>query len=224
MGRIKQALTRKLGPLPAWAWAGVLLGAVLVYRRYTGGGRALVNNTGTPTDNTSAPDRQEPVVLSPGESVYDPNTGQLLGGGPAGGDGADDGGTESLNGGQDAASAGGSFALIQRLRPKKVKTRAARHRKGHKTPRAQATRHARKHPKKAHPVNVAHAHAARSRGGTVKTRALAQPKPTRQRPTHKVVSRAVRNRPAPARHVHPETQRVHEQRQPHTRRQRSRRR
>lgn len=69
--KISNALTRKIGPLPAWAW---LLGLALVlyyYRKMKGGSSSSLS--------TTAPqDTQSPVTLEPGESVYDPNTGELL--------------------------------------------------------------------------------------------------------------------------------------------------
>lgn len=37
MSRIKGALTRKLGPLPAWVWLTIAGGAILLYRRWSGG-------------------------------------------------------------------------------------------------------------------------------------------------------------------------------------------
>lgn len=89
MTKLKQSLTRKIGPLPLWAW-GIIAGvAIYVYRSR----QALASGAGTPasTDaNTPGISDQtgsgggsgEPVTLGPGESVYDPNTGQLIGASP----------------------------------------------------------------------------------------------------------------------------------------------
>lgn len=46
---VKEAATRKLGPLPVWAWAGVVGGAVIVSRMLRGGGgSAPAVESGTP--------------------------------------------------------------------------------------------------------------------------------------------------------------------------------
>lgn len=80
---IRAALTRKFGPLPAWAWLTIFAGAVYLWRRRSGGGvAAATQDTGTSGD-TSAPEPQEPITLGPGESAYNPNTGQLVTGSPA---------------------------------------------------------------------------------------------------------------------------------------------
>lgn len=82
MNRIKGALTRKLGPLPAWIWLGLFTVAVIVYRARANNGINPVNvsdDTPTPTDAVS---KGDPVTLQPGESVYDPNTGAVSGGAP----------------------------------------------------------------------------------------------------------------------------------------------
>lgn len=73
MSKIGDALKRKWGPLPAWVW---LLGGGLIYyfyRRYS----SVSSGTGTGSVAPAAPTPQAPVVLSPGESVYDPNSGAL---------------------------------------------------------------------------------------------------------------------------------------------------
>jgi hypothetical protein len=78
---IRTALTRKLGPIPAWAWLTALAGAVYLWRRRAGGAAAATATDTSGTD-TTPPDTQDPVTLQPGESVYNPNTGQLIGTSP----------------------------------------------------------------------------------------------------------------------------------------------
>lgn len=82
LNQIKTRLTNKLGPLPVWAWAAITGAAIYVYRVRKGTAAALVDNTGIPTDTTTAATPRDPVTLQPGEQVYDPNTGQLVGAGP----------------------------------------------------------------------------------------------------------------------------------------------
>lgn len=85
MSEIRNALSRKFGPLPAWAWAAIGLAAVFAYRSLRGEYAPGATTGGTGTDGSAdftPPERQEPVTLQPGESVYDPNTGQLVGTAP----------------------------------------------------------------------------------------------------------------------------------------------
>lgn len=51
------AVTRKLGPLPVWAWAGVIVIGFLLYRHFRGGGSsaAAPTATGATTDQTYVP-------------------------------------------------------------------------------------------------------------------------------------------------------------------------
>jgi hypothetical protein len=76
LSEIKAALTRKLGPLPVWAWALIAGAAIFVYRSRRGGA-ANVPAAVSPdiTDQTAG--LKDPLTLQPGESAYDPNTGQL---------------------------------------------------------------------------------------------------------------------------------------------------
>lgn len=79
---IRTALTRKFGPLPAWAWLTITAAAVYFYRSRNGGGTAAAaaaTSDATPADPSTP---QDPVTLGPGESVYNPNTGQLIGTSP----------------------------------------------------------------------------------------------------------------------------------------------
>lgn len=78
MSDLKGALTRKFGPLPAWAWLAITA-VSLYFWRSRGGGGGGVTSTGTgDTTAPEAPEPRDPITLSPGESVYDPNTGQLV--------------------------------------------------------------------------------------------------------------------------------------------------
>lgn len=45
---VKESATRKIGPLPVWAWAGVVAGAVIIARRMRGGGGGSTVTAGTP--------------------------------------------------------------------------------------------------------------------------------------------------------------------------------
>ncbi len=77
LNNVKNALTRKLGPLPAWAWLGILAVSVYLFRRSRGGTPTIA----TSDADTTSPDATaaaEPVVLQPGESAYNPATGQLV--------------------------------------------------------------------------------------------------------------------------------------------------
>jgi len=97
--RVGASLKRKLGPLPVWAWAILAGGAVYLYRRQAGGGGSSSSgDASTPLD---------PITLAPGDRVYDPNSGQLLGGGDGGGSGGGDGGG-SGGGGDGGGDGGGS--------------------------------------------------------------------------------------------------------------------
>lgn len=83
-------LTKKVGPLPLWAWA--LIGGVLLYvirQRLSGGGSSSGTNSTAATQaeaqlvqaegEAAAGMLQSQSILTPGESVYDPNSGLLLG-------------------------------------------------------------------------------------------------------------------------------------------------
>lgn len=45
---VKESATRKIGPLPVWAWAGVVAGAVIIARRMRGSGGGTTVTAGTP--------------------------------------------------------------------------------------------------------------------------------------------------------------------------------
>lgn len=84
--KVRESLTRKLGPLPVWAWALMLGAGIFLYRtargQYTAGGGADASTSEPP----ESPEPQEPFTVGPGESVFDPNTGQLVHGSPDQGD------------------------------------------------------------------------------------------------------------------------------------------
>jgi len=82
---IGASLTRKLGPLPVWAWALIVFAGVWYYRNKT----SQESGTGTGSVTPTPPTPQDQTVLQPGESVYDPNTGLMStapGGDTTGGD------------------------------------------------------------------------------------------------------------------------------------------
>jgi hypothetical protein len=94
MSGVGNALKRKFGPLPAWAWAVIAGGALYLYRHNAALGASSSSNVPAAvapdlSDQTAGP--QSPVTLAPGESVYDPATGQLLTPGDTGAGGGDDG-------------------------------------------------------------------------------------------------------------------------------------
>lgn len=76
---IGNSLKRKLGPLPVWAWA-VIAGIALYVIRSRQAPSAQAVSAAQQQNQSDIPP-QAPVVLSPGESVYDPNTGYMSGGG-----------------------------------------------------------------------------------------------------------------------------------------------
>jgi hypothetical protein len=75
MNKVSSALTRKFGPLPAWAWATIIFAGIYYYRKKLGGGTVSGTGTGSVTPTPTTP--QPGTVLQPGESLYDPNTGAL---------------------------------------------------------------------------------------------------------------------------------------------------
>ena len=88
-GGVGASLKRKVGPLPVWGWA-ILAGVILYYVRNRGAGSAtaaVAQQQASTTDQQP----QSPVVLAPGETVYDPNTGYLSGGSGGGGNNINNG-------------------------------------------------------------------------------------------------------------------------------------
>lgn len=95
VSNVRAALTRKFGPLPVWAWAFLAGGAIFLYRSMHGQYAANSAATGTDTSGSasdgSGSTAADPVTLSPGESVYNPATGQLVSTAPEQQPGADPG-------------------------------------------------------------------------------------------------------------------------------------
>lgn len=81
LSRVREALTRKFGPLPAWAWAILAAAGIFIWRSRTGQYAAVTAAEGD-GEVPEAREPREPVSLSPGESVYDPETGNLVGTAP----------------------------------------------------------------------------------------------------------------------------------------------
>lgn len=85
LNRIRESLTRKLGPLPVWAWALIAGAGLYVYRMRQSGGAV---DTASTTDTTGAEVAdQSPTVLQPGESALTPGGGLVTA--PGGGTGAE---------------------------------------------------------------------------------------------------------------------------------------
>lgn len=82
MNKVKEALTRKLGPFPAWVW--LVLFAALYYYYEKRKSTSSVTGTGTGSVAPAATTPQAPLLVPSGDQVYDPNTGALLGGDPTG--------------------------------------------------------------------------------------------------------------------------------------------
>ena len=102
MNKIGDSLKRKIGPLPAWAWI-LMLGVGIWYYRNKLSKGAMVSGTGTgsvgPASNAGPP-----VVVGPGEGVYDPGTG-ILSTNPGGGGGG--GNSNNTSTGGDGTGLGG---------------------------------------------------------------------------------------------------------------------
>jgi hypothetical protein len=121
MNKVTNALKRKWGPLPAWAW--LLIGAVLVYyyrSRFTSTSSSGTG-TGSVVPSSPTPGTGE-QVLQPGESIYDPTAGTLQ---TAPGGGSSFGGGGSGDPTQAAADLGASMdnlanAIAQGMPPTQV--------------------------------------------------------------------------------------------------------
>lgn len=74
-----QRLNGKVGPLPAWAWAAIILGAYLAYTHFAGGGAAAAT-TSTSTDATPSDVASSDNTPVTSDSGNPPASG---GGGPA---------------------------------------------------------------------------------------------------------------------------------------------
>ena len=96
MKSIKRSLTRKLGPLPAWAWALVAFAGIYWYRQR----QAAASGTGTGSVAPAPVTPQPPMDVPAGDSVYDPNTGAFdTAPGGGGGAGATNGSGTSVGNG-----------------------------------------------------------------------------------------------------------------------------
>lgn len=204
IGEVGSALKRKLGPLPAWAWAGILAGGLIYYRRLKGQQDA----TGTPTspvgeitDQTAAP---SPTVLQPGETYVPPGFGGIVPG--------DDGtGTPA---GEEPPAAGTPPGIAPK--PKK-------------TPKKKPKKKAKPSGRPAHPAHVGKAARPRAsatvrhvvgRARTAAKKPVGRGRVTVAKPTAKKPAAssertrtmppapAVRQRPAPPRVTNPVTQRT----------------
>jgi hypothetical protein len=101
--RVKEFLTRKVGPLPMWAWLAIFAVGVYIYRK-----RQAATASSVPV--SAAPTPEAGQVLAPGDSYYDPNTGTLTtapgGSDGGGGDGSGgSGGTDPSQSIDDLANA-----------------------------------------------------------------------------------------------------------------------
>ncbi len=100
MDKVKEALTRKLGPLPAWAWLTIFGVGYYLYKNKIASSSATQATSTVPSPVTP----QSPITVSPGDSVYNPNTGTLTtapggsSGGSGGGGGYSSGGSGSGSG------------------------------------------------------------------------------------------------------------------------------
>lgn len=81
---ISGSLTRKVGPLPVWAWALIAGIGLYVIRNRSGAGGVTASQAAM-AQSAQNQNQLAPVTLSPGETVYDPNTGALMGGSVGGG-------------------------------------------------------------------------------------------------------------------------------------------
>lgn len=100
---LKESLTRKLGPLPAWAWLLLFGVGVWYYRNKMNAVTGATSGTGTGSVGPTPTTPQPVTTLDPGQSVYDPNTGGLTtapGGGLSSGENSGSG-TTIGSGGQD---------------------------------------------------------------------------------------------------------------------------
>lgn len=84
LAKIKGALTRKLGPLPAWGWLGIVAGGVLVWRHF---------HPAPQTGQTTTPQDVPYSDSAPSSGGLGTGTGGLPGGGSEGSGGSGDAGT-----------------------------------------------------------------------------------------------------------------------------------
>jgi hypothetical protein len=77
-GGLGKRLTRKVGPLPVWAWAAVILGAYLLWSRRSGGAATADTTAPTPTATSAGSDSLAQVPASGQGSSADNLNGVLL--------------------------------------------------------------------------------------------------------------------------------------------------
>lgn len=164
--KIKQALTRKLGPLPAWAWLAIAGVAIFLVRRGSGGGSST---QGAATQNYDAGYSAGYGDASSLGGSGSSNGGGGSDGGGGGGDGStgSTGGTTGTGGGGSTSSPPGSKKKPRRRKkhPKTGHEKPHKH-SGHRKPPEHkgrtSTHKAHPHPhtghaKPAHPPRKAHA-------------------------------------------------------------------
>lgn len=226
MNNVKQSLTRKLGPLPVWAWALIFGAALYIYRSrkaLTGGASSALTSatdtsTGTGTGSGGTP--ADPVTLQPGESVYDPNTGQLLGASPGQQAPTPPGDPIPIDPGFGVYDPGDPGAGV-RTAPPTIKPPTKQRRKPpHRTPKPKGG--ARKHKSVRKPTHgKSRNRSAAKLLDTVRRKARPQtraktktrgkpatPKNRTRTPVKTVPTPAIRQRTAAPKIVHPDTQRV----------------
>jgi len=123
MSNVKKSLTRKIGPLPVWAWALVVFGGVWYYRNKLSAASQTESGTGTGSVGPAAPpDLGPPIDVPPGDSIYDPNNPGVLvtapGGDGSGGNGGGSGGG-STTGPSNGGGGGSSTPPPKRTSPRR---------------------------------------------------------------------------------------------------------
>lgn len=83
MSNIKNALTKKFGPFPAWVWAVIIGGAYYYYEKHKAASTTATTAT-TAAASTTTGDTT-PTPLAPGQSLYVPGTGLVTAPGTYGG-------------------------------------------------------------------------------------------------------------------------------------------
>lgn len=91
--KVKAALTRKLGPLPAWAWAGIAAVAFYIYQRRSG---STANTTAVANPANVPAFGQDPFPITGGSGS----------GGGSNGGGSGSGGGDGTGGGSGGGGAG----------------------------------------------------------------------------------------------------------------------
>jgi hypothetical protein len=111
MGGVKNALTRKIGPFPAWVWAGVAGVALYFYRKSQGSSAAASTNPAG-TLGYYGPYGQDPYSGgSGGAAPGDSSTGAGTGAGTTGGGGGSPSGSSGTDPGTAPATNGSTAPL-----------------------------------------------------------------------------------------------------------------